>query len=80
MNISMMKLHTTNFSPDEETDALNYEFMKRLGMPTRYQPARLAIARSLANPKPPPEAGKRPKASKATPCSAPVKICRPGSR
>jgi len=53
MNISM----TASFSPDQETDALNDEFMKRLGMSYRYQPARLAIARSLAIPKPPPKAG-----------------------
>lgn len=59
MNISMMKLHTTGFPPDKETDALNDEFMKRLGMPYRYQPARLAIARSLANSKPPPDSGEK---------------------
>lgn len=53
MNISM----TASFSPDQETDVLNEEFRKRLGMPYRYQPARLAIARSLAIPKPPPKAG-----------------------
>jgi len=56
MNISMMKLHAAGFPPDKETDALNDEFMKRLGMPHRYQPARLAIARSLAIQTPPPNA------------------------
>lgn len=57
MNISMIKLHTVGFPPDKETDALNNEFMKRLGMPHRYQPARLAIARSLAIHTLPPNAG-----------------------
>jgi len=67
MNISLMNLLTTNFSPDEETDALNDEFMKRLGMPTRYQPARLAIARSLAIPTPPPDVGKKTAETKKAP-------------
>ncbi|MDD9810507.1 MAG: DUF87 domain-containing protein, partial [Gammaproteobacteria bacterium] len=57
MNISMIKLHTVGFPPDKETDALNNEFMKRLGMPHRYQPARLAIARSLAIHTLPPNVG-----------------------
>ncbi|WP_424948232.1 type IV secretion system DNA-binding domain-containing protein [Candidatus Spongiihabitans sp.] len=49
--------NTIRFYPDNDTDALNDEFMTRLGMPHRYQPARLAIARSLAISTSPPGIG-----------------------
>ncbi len=54
MNISLIDLHSVRFAPDSDTDVLNTEFMNRLGMPNRYQPARLAISRSFAIPTLPP--------------------------
>lgn len=54
MNISIIEMHAVRFCPDSDTDALNDEFMIRLGMPHRYQPARLAISRSLSIPDIPP--------------------------
>ncbi len=57
MNISLNDMHTIRFDPDSETDALNEKFLTRLGMPNRYQPARLAIARSLAIPASPASIG-----------------------
>jgi len=48
MNISLVEVAGANFRTDYESDELNTEFMKRLGMRKRYLPARLAISRSLA--------------------------------
>ena len=59
MSISLVDLHSVRFAPDSTTDAINDEFMTRLGMPNRYQPARLSIARSLAIPDSPPATGAR---------------------
>lgn len=59
MNISLIDLRTVRFSPDSETDELNEAFRTRLGMSHRYQPARLAIARSLAIDSSPPYAEKK---------------------
>ena len=48
MSISLVEVAATNFRTDYESDELNFEFMKRLGMQKRYFTARLAISRSLA--------------------------------
>lgn len=53
MSISLVEVAGANFRTDEQSDRLNDEFMKRLGMRKRYLPARLAIARSLAITAPP---------------------------
>ena len=53
-----MEAAGANFRTDEESDALNTEFMGRLGMRKRFLPARLAISRSLAVPMPPDALGK----------------------
>ncbi len=54
MTLSLVEVAGANFRTDDASDALNTEFMKRLGMRKRYLPARLAIARSLAIQGPPP--------------------------
>ena len=59
MNISLIDLHSVRFHPDSKTDELNDSFRTRLGMPHRYQPARLAIARSLAIDSVPPSVEKK---------------------
>jgi len=48
MSLTLVKVAGANFRTDYDSDALNTEFMKRLGMGIRYIPARLAISRSLA--------------------------------
>ena len=53
MTISLVEAAGANFRTDEQSDRLNDDFMKRLGMRKRYLPARLAIARSLAVSAPP---------------------------
>ena len=57
MSLSLVDVAGASFRTDEESDALNTEFMGRLGMRKRYLPARLAIARSLAIPSSPPAMG-----------------------
>ncbi|MGI9310583.1 MAG: type IV secretion system DNA-binding domain-containing protein [bacterium] len=59
MNISLDGLATFRFAPDDETEGLNQKLKEILGLPYRYQPARLAIARSLADPTQPQSAGKK---------------------
>ena len=53
MTFSLAEIAWAGFSVDDDSDALNDEFMHRLGMQHRFMPARLAIARSLAVPTPP---------------------------
>lgn len=48
MSLSLVEVAGANFRTDYDSDQLNTEFMKRLGMRKRYLPARLAISRSLA--------------------------------
>lgn len=48
MSISLVEVAGANFRTDEQSDALNTDFMGRLGMRKRYLPARLAISRSLS--------------------------------
>lgn len=48
MGVSLLEAAAANFRTDEQSDRLNEEFMRRLGMRKRYLPARLAISRSLA--------------------------------
>ncbi|PCK83230.1 hypothetical protein CPT32_30375 [Rhizobium sophoriradicis] len=47
MTFTLVEIAGANFRTDEESDDLNTDFMKRLGMKKRYLPARLAISRSL---------------------------------
>ncbi len=55
MSISLVEVAGANFrTADEESDKLNTDFMRRLGMRKRYLPARLAISRSLAMTSSPP--------------------------
>lgn len=54
MAFSLVEIAGQNFRTDEDTDKLNTEFMSHLGVTKRLLPARLAIARSLALPAPPP--------------------------
>lgn len=53
MNITLIEVAGASFRTDEQSDALNTEFMCRLGMRKRYLPARLAISRSLSMPSKP---------------------------
>ena len=53
MSISLVEIAGANFRTDAESDDLNNDFMRWLGMRKRYLPARLAISRSLAMPSPP---------------------------
>ena len=53
MNISLIEVASAGFRTDYDSDTLNTEFMKRLGMRKRYLPARLGISRSLAINAPP---------------------------
>jgi len=48
MTMTLIEVAAANFRTDYESDQLNSEFMKRLGVGKRYLPARLAISRSLA--------------------------------
>lgn len=48
------ELLRTDFRTSSEGDMLNTRLMKGLGLDYRYQPARLAIALSLADRRPPP--------------------------
>lgn len=57
MSLSLVDVAGASFRTDEQSDALNTEFMGRLGMRKRYLPARLAIARSLALPSSAPAMG-----------------------
>ena len=50
MTLSLAEIAGAGFSVDDDSDALNDDFMHRLGMQNRFMPARLAIARSLAVP------------------------------
>lgn len=52
MNISMVEVAGANFRTDKKSDELNTLLMERLGVRLRYLPARLAISRSLSEPKP----------------------------
>ena len=55
MSISMVEIAGANFRTDASSDKLNTTFMERLGVSTRYLPARLAISRSLSIPTAPKE-------------------------
>jgi hypothetical protein len=48
MTLTLVDVAGANFRTDEDSDQLNSDFMRRLGVKARYIPARLAIARSLA--------------------------------
>ncbi|KQQ17380.1 hypothetical protein ASF59_00095 [Methylobacterium sp. Leaf121] len=48
MAMTLVDVAGGNFRTDEDSDAKNNDFMKRLGIKARFIPARLAIARSLA--------------------------------
>ena len=52
MTISLVEVTSANFRTDYDSDRLNTDFMRRLGMSKRYLPARLAISRSLSMPEP----------------------------
>lgn len=52
MNISMVEVAGANFRTDKKSDEINTLLMERLGVRLRYLPARLAISRSLSEPKP----------------------------
>src|SRR5262249_47886359 len=43
---------TADFRTGKSADDLNTKFMTRLGLKSRYEPARIALARSLAIPEP----------------------------
>jgi hypothetical protein len=48
MTVTQVEVAGENFRTDDDSDRKNTEFMSRLGVKTRYMPARIAIARSLA--------------------------------
>lgn len=52
MSISMVAVAGARFCTDGQSDRINNQFMDRLGMRSRYLPARLAISRSLSIPSP----------------------------
>lgn len=49
MSFDLQKITSTSFHTDAKSDELNTKFISRLGMRWHYQPARLAIALSLAD-------------------------------
>ncbi len=51
--VRLSDLLRTDFRTSTEGDALNARLLRDLGLDYRYQPARLAISLSLADPKPP---------------------------
>lgn len=51
--VQLLDLLRTDFRTTEASDALNSQLQKAIGFPFRYQPARLALARSLADPSAP---------------------------
>ncbi|MBK7397134.1 MAG: DndE family protein [Myxococcales bacterium] len=53
MPTSLAELQAANFRTTKQADDINTELMRRLGLRSRYEPARLAIARSLSMPEPP---------------------------
>lgn len=53
MPTSLAELQSTNFRTSQKADDINTDLMRKLGLRSRYEPARLAIARSLAIPEPP---------------------------
>lgn len=55
MSTSLMELVDTDFKTTREADEINSKLMPKLGLKMRYEPARLAIARSLAIRENPPE-------------------------
>ena len=61
--VQLLDLLRSDFRTTEAADALNSRLQKALGFPFRYQPARLALAKSLSNPEvpePEPELRGRP--------------------
>lgn len=52
---SLVEAHAATYSTSAPADALNSEFMSRLGVKSRNYVARLALARSLSLPEPPPQ-------------------------
>lgn len=51
---TLLALNNANFRTSRVADDLNTKLMSILGLKSRYEPARLAIARSLSLPEPPP--------------------------
>lgn len=54
-DLSLVQINNATFHTTREGDELNEKFRMRLGVKYRYAPARLAIARSLSDPGPPPK-------------------------
>ena len=57
MGTSLAELQSTNFKTTRHADERNNALREKLGLRTRYEPARLAIARSLSLQEPPLAAG-----------------------
>lgn len=55
MATSLMDLVDADYRTTQEGDAINTKLMSKLGVKTRYEPARLAIARSLSIDEQPPD-------------------------
>jgi len=53
MPTSLAELQSTNFRTTKQADDINTELMRKLALKNRYEPARLAIARSLSISTPP---------------------------
>ena len=51
--VQLLDLLRSDFRTTEAADALNSQLQKALGFPFRYQPARLALAKSLSTPEHP---------------------------
>lgn len=51
-DINLLAVTTADFRTSKSADELNTKLMTRLGLKSRYEPARLALARSLAIPEP----------------------------
>src|SRR5713226_7946954 len=51
--LALLPVTTADFRTTKSADDLNTKLMNRLGLKTRYEPARLAIARSLSIPRAP---------------------------
>jgi DNA sulfur modification protein DndE len=54
MGFTLLEISGARFSTSKAADELNSRLMRALGLKQRYAPARLAIARSLSLPDPPP--------------------------
>lgn len=54
MSFTLLEISGARFSTSKTADDLNNRLMRALGLKQRYAPARLAIARSLSLPDPPP--------------------------